>query len=221
MATTKKPVNDKPTATEQETGLVIQRIGRKRILIPIRGTSPLIINRFSEKAKMEMRDISNSRKKIKTIRNPEQEFRDALYVMEGENRYGFPSRGFKASMVSASRFFGRSAPMTLLRQSIFVGGELSATDGVFLTEIFGEPTMREDVVVVGINQKMLRYRPQFYPWSAVLDVTFVDSLLAMESVLSLIDGGGFGVGAGEWRIERNGESGTYEIDTDKGIQVVS
>jgi hypothetical protein len=80
--------------------------------------------------------------------------------------------------------------------------------------------MREDVVKVGISGTDLRYRPQFDTWRTTLTVTFVRSALTAESVVSLIDAGGMGVGVGEWRPERKGDFGTYGIDPDREIQIV-
>jgi hypothetical protein len=55
----------------------------------------------------------------------------------------------------------------------------------------------------------------------VLVVTYVTSALTRGSVLSLIDAGGMGVGVGEWRPEKNGDFGTYRIDPDRPVEVVS
>jgi len=58
-------------------------------------------------------------------------------------------------------------------------------------------------------------------WAAALKVTYVTSALTRGSVLSLIDAGGMGVGVGEWRPERNGDFGTYRVDPDREIEVIS
>ncbi len=80
--------------------------------------------------------------------------------------------------------------------------------------------MREDVVTVGRGGTDLRYRPEFREWSAQLEVTYVTSALTRDSVLSLLDAGGMGVGVGEWRPERDGDFGTYRIDETKAIEVI-
>lgn len=46
------------------------------------------------------------------------------------------------------------------------------------------------------------------------------SSLSRQSVLSLIDAGGMGIGVGEWRPEKRGEFGTYAIDVTMDVQVV-
>jgi hypothetical protein len=77
------------------------------------------------------------------------------------------------------------------------------------------------MVRVGMGGTDLRYRAEFREWSAVLRVTLVSSALSRDSVLSLVDAGGLGVGVGEWRPERRGENGTYGLDPDRDVEVIS
>lgn len=80
--------------------------------------------------------------------------------------------------------------------------------------------MREDVVRIGMGTADLRYRPEFPEWTASLVVRFVASSISQESVLSLINAGGFGVGVGEWRPEKSGQNGQYRVDDSRAIEVV-
>jgi len=206
-----QPEPEAPGAIEE-----ISRIAAETLDIPIIGTSPLIMHRFSEKAKRMMLDNMQGRKTPKEPKNPEAEYAAAFYRMADEG-YGFPVLAFKAATIGAARFYGKSVTMTNLRQCIFVKGELGAT-GELLTRVKGEPRMREDVVRVGQGTD-LRYRPEFVEWSVVLRVTYVTSSLTRSSLLSLVDAGGLGVGAGEWRPEKRGDFGTYAVDS-SAIEVV-
>ena len=195
----------------------ISRIAAETIRIPIIGTTPLIVHRFSEKAKKQMLDAMQGRKTPKQPKNPEAEFEAAFYKLK-DGSYGFPSIAFKAATVGGARFY-RDVTMTALKQFMFFRGEVGG-DGRALTKIHGEPHMREDVVVVGRGGSDLRYRPEFPEWRAELEVTYVTSALTRESVLSLIDAGGMGVGIGEWRPEKDGDFGTYAIDQGREIEVL-
>ena len=205
--------------TSQAATVQIARINVERLLVPIVGTSPLIVHKFSEKAKRQMLDAQQGRKTPKERRDPEADYQASFY--RTESGYGFPAVAFKAATVGAARFYGKDVRMTDLRQSLFFRGKYTAADPQALVEIIGEPVMREDVVRLGISGTDLRYRPEFPQWSAVLDVTYVQSLLTRDSVLSLIDAGGMGVGVGEWRPEKKGDFGTYQIDMDREIEVLS
>jgi hypothetical protein len=206
-----------PTETPEAVAQ-IDRIAAETIQVPIIGTAPLVVHRFSEKAKREMLWNTQGKKTPKTPKDPQAEYEAAFYRLKS-GEPGFPALGFKAATVGGARFYGKQISMTALKQFIFFTGE-PGEDGHYFVQIVGEPQMREDVVRVGRGGTDLRYRPEFSEWSAVLMVTFVNSMLSRESLLALIDAGGMGVGVGEWRPEKNGDFGTYTIDATKKIEVL-
>lgn len=197
----------------------IDRIAAETLMVPIRGTSPLVVHRFSEKAKREMLHNAQGKKTPKEPKNPEAEYEAAFYRLKN-GEPGFPALAFKSATVGGARFYGKQISMTALKQLIFFTGE-PAEDGHYYVQIIGDAIMREDVVRVGRGGTDLRYRPQFTEWSTILTVTYVSSMLTRGSLLSLIDAGGMGVGVGEWRPERDGDFGTYAIDASKKVEVVS
>lgn len=198
----------------------ISRIGTETIRVPLVGTAPLIVHKFSEKSKRQMLDNMQGRKSPKEPKDPEAEFQAAMYRHD-DGGYGFPVIAFKACAVRACSFFGKRMPMTLGRQCMFFDAEFSKVDGQKLARIVGEPHMREDVVRVGMGGTDLRYRPEFTEWQTSVDITYVRSMLTRDSVLSLLDAGGMGVGVGEWRPEKKGDFGTFQIDDTRDIEVIS
>lgn len=208
-----------------DSRIEITQIATTRMLVPIKGTAPLIVHNFSEKSKRQMLEAQQGKKSPKEIRDPDAEYEAAFYRIANENgpdRFGFPAVAFKAATIGAARFFGKSVRMTEIRQFLFVRGIYTKADPQQLVEIQGTPEMREDVVRLGGMSRSadLRYRPMFPSWSVTLDVTYVATALSEGSVLSLIDAGGLGVGVGEWRPECKGQFGTYQIDQDVAVQVL-
>lgn len=197
----------------------IDKIDAETLLVPLVGTSPLIVHRFSEKAKKQMLDAMQGRKSPKENKDPEAEYQAAFYRLKDDGGYGFPCTAFKQATVGGCRFYGKSITMTALKQFVFFRGE-PGEDGQSLVRIEGTPHMREDVVRVGRGGTSLTYRPEFSEWRTVLQVTYVTSALTKNSVLSLIDAGGMGVGVGEWRPERDGDFGCYQIDGTRDIEVL-
>lgn len=216
--------NTNPTTTtpepepRPEAQVSIDRIAAETIRVPIIGTTPLLMHKFSEKAKRQMLDAMQGRKTPKQPKDPKAEYESSIY-RTADGGYGFPAVAFKAATCGAARFYDKSVTMAGLRQFMFFGG-VPGEDGDLVVAIDGEPVMREDVVRVGQGTD-LRYRAQFTEWSAVLEVTYVLSSLTRGSVLSLIDAGGMGVGVGEWRPEKKGTFGTYKVDTDRNVELVS
>lgn len=209
---------------EQVQVVQIAKIDAETLNVPIIGTAPLIVHNFSEKSRRQMLEAQQGKKKVKEVRDPQSEYEAAFYRIakdDGEG-YGFPVTAFKAATTGAARFYDKSITMTALRQFMFMRGIMTKADAQMLVEITGEPEMREDVVRLGGPSRSadLRYRPMFPEWSCILNVTYVKSSIDRNSILSLIDAGGMGIGVGEWRPEKRGEFGTYQIDQTRDIEVL-
>jgi hypothetical protein len=216
-----QPVKEVDVADSNTTAqVVIDRIDSETIQVPIIGTTPLIMHRFAEKAKRQMLDAMQGKKTPKQSKDPEAEYQGAFYRLKGDSGYGLPAVAFKQSMVGATRFFGKDVSMVLVRQTVFVHGDVGE-DGQMLVTIEGEPHMREDVVTVGRGGHDLRYRPEFPEWRADLRITYVRASFTRGSVLSLLDAAGMGVGVGEWRPEKNGDFGQFTIDETREVEVLS
>ncbi len=215
MSTPKKKAEEQ----HDEAGITISEIGTETLSVPILGTSPLLMHRFSEKSKRAMLDAMQGRRSPREPKDPEAEYQSAIYWLD-DVRYGFPAIAFKAATVGAARFYGNSVKMTELRQSLFFLGEMGKSDSAQMFEIVGEPIMREDVVRVSRGGTDLRYRPEFTEWSSTLTIVYVKSMLTRDSVVSLVDAGGLGVGVGEWRPEKNGDFGTYKVDPTREVEVL-
>jgi hypothetical protein len=196
----------------------ISQIDAETLRVPIVGTSPLIVNRWSEKAKRALLDNAQGKKSPKEPKDPKAEYEAAFYRL-ADGGYGVPVVAFKSATVGGARFYAQ-VTMTALKAFLFMRGEPGA-DGQQLARLVGEPIMREDVVRVGRGGAENRFRPQFTEWSTTLTVVYVKSALTRESVLSLIDAGGMGIGVGEWRPERDGDFGTYRVDPARKVEVIS
>lgn len=194
-------------ASEETIEIVRPRITRLRIAI--RGTSPLICHRWTEKAKKEMLDKHmNKPQKAKEAKDPERDFEGSLYRLEDGSGYGFPAVAFKSAAVRAGKQVG--LVMVDLRTWFHVRGELVRIDG--------EPRPREDMVRLNGTKPDIRYRGEFPEWSTTVEVEVNESKLSVDQLVSLFDGAGFGVGVGEWRPERDGQYGRFEVT---GVERIS
>lgn len=190
----------------------LARPKREILEIEIVGTAPLITHAWSQKAKEMMLAAQQGKKIAKEPKNPKADFEASRYRFADLSGDGFPTMGFKQSTVSGGgRLFGKAVKMTELRQHLLFLADGPGTDGLQLTRIISdEPEMREDLVRLNGTTADLRYRAVYENWSAVLRIQFVPSVIDKESVLALVDAGGAN-GIGEWRPERDGSFGTYEV----------
>jgi hypothetical protein len=215
----------KTTAAPKPAEIVLQRIGRCLIEIPIVGTAPLIVNKFSKKAADMMLAKQMGQAIQRPPKDPEELFNGARHRMadrDGLECDGFPAPGFKASLVNAARFFkGSKLTMEMLKQAIFVMGEgpdmlvplLAAVtddnDEMLKDPVPAVPEMRQDHVRNETGVADIRFRPVYQPWAAVLRVVYIKNMLTPDSVLALADAAG-NVGTGEWRpASKESKTGTY------------
>jgi hypothetical protein len=193
------------TKAPAEASIQLKRLERVSFEVPIIGTAPLIVNRFAEKAKEMMLAAQQSSARVKKApKDPVSLYEASKYKLE-DGRDGFPSSAFKAATVHAARLFD-GVQMTKLRQVVTVVG----VGGDQLIPIeYGSVRMREDTVRNATGVADLRYRAEYWPWSATLEVHTISGQLDYESLVALVDAAGIG-GVGEWRpASKASATGTY------------
>lgn len=188
-----------------ERTIEIPEIKLDRMTVSVRGTSPLLTNRFGENAITMIENKQQKKAKgVKEARDPEAEFREKLHVIDLKKKiYGYPSVGIKKCLVvSGGRFADEK--MTHLRGAINVLGAL-------IPILAPEPTMRTDTVRLQGGVTSIAYRPQFMPWEMEIPLVFNASIIGPAQILNLFQIAGFAVGFGAWRPELNGTFGQFVL----------
>jgi hypothetical protein len=184
--------------------LIIPPLDVRSLILRIIGDAPLIVHRFSEKARRQMLDkqmgVASEGRQFK---NPEEDFRDSLYIM-ANGRHGFPAIAFKNACVTACTSTGKAITKVAARQAFHVVGDL--------IEIEGTPTMREDTVRIGAGIADIRHRGEFREWACRLLIRYNARVISDQQLISLMNLAGFSVGVGEWRPERDGQFGRFYVD---------
>lgn len=175
-----------------------------RLIVRLKGTSPLIAHAWSEKAKKEMRDKQQKKPKgAKEIRDPEAEFMAARYIVDGKDV--LPAIGFKNAAVTACTSID-GVTKVAARQTFHIDVEV--------VPILGPPPrLREDMVRVGMGTADLRYRPEYTDWAVDLPVTLNTNMMSVDQLVNLFNVAGFGVGVFEWRPERDGAFGRFTVES--------
>jgi hypothetical protein len=182
----------------------------KTMKLTIRGRdgSPLVIHNFTEKAKAEIRarqqKVPISKKEA---RNPQQEFLDARYVVDGLECAKIDS--LKKSIITAATAFDDITKIGL-RQALFISpvdkpGQFIPIENMDGTPAVGE--IREDAVTIGMGTRGLVYRPGYNEWKLRVSIEYNPRIVSEEQLLALIDQAGWGVGIHEGRPERTSALG--------------
>ena len=196
--------------------ITLEEMQQSILTTRIKGISALIEHKWSEKA-IKMMEDKHAGVKVKNrdVRVPEQEFKDAAYVCE-DGRFGFPSGGLKKCMINAAHK-DIGLEKTLLKKSLFILPDDTVNNLCAFES--DEPLMRQDIVKVGMGSTDLRYRPEFRNWSMIVRIEFDSQSLTLNTILSLVQRAGFGVGLGEMRPEKGGEYGRFEVDREFKHQI--
>lgn len=201
-----------------DTAIELPPLNIQTMDVTLIGDSPLICHAWSTKAKRQMLDKQMKKAKpAKAAKDPEADFKESLYPLDGGG-YGFPVIAFKNAAVTACTSVAGITKVAA-RQAFRVGGTL---DGSELVRIEGgAPEPREDMVRIGMGTADIRYRGQFIHWWCVVRVRFNANLLSAEQIINLFNTAGFGVGVGEWRMERDGQAGCFHVATGEEVAALS
>ena len=182
------------------------------------GLSPLIVHRFSDKAKKQIEDKQQKRaKSAKKARDPNEEYLASLYTFPGDVagvkgcRYGVPAVWFKLAAVDACRF-SDGMKMTMARGTFHVMGETQDSGGLVLLH-YSSLRMREDAVTIGMGSRDMRYRGEFSDWWVNLKIRYNSACIGVEQIVNLINIAGFGCGIGERRPSQgcSDQFGMFEV----------
>jgi len=175
------------------------------IKVTLKGTNSLIQHKFSQKAKMQI--LAKQQKKVteREVRNPKKEYEESKYKTKS-GKIAIPALWVKLAIVDAVRNVD-GLTMTLVRGAVFVRGD---KDGLIPLR-YVEERNREDVVRIGRGSTDLRYRCEVLDWECDVEITYNPHVLSAAQVLNLLKIGGYSVGLGEWRPQRNGDFGTFEV----------
>ncbi len=192
-----------------EKDIVIPALNLKGMLVTIKGETPLLVNRFSERSIESIEDKQQKKAKApKSAREPEREFMDACHRLP-DGAFAFPCAGIKKSLVAAGGRFG-DEKMTRLRGALNIMGDL-------LPIIGPEPTMRTDTIRLQSGVTSIAYRPAFFPWALHVPVRYNASILEEAQILYLFQLAGFSIGIGAWRPENNGSFGQFALDENSAV----
>ena len=191
-------------APDDAQKVAVTRPNFKFAKIGIRGTTPLVIHRFSQKVQAGIRETqeagSVSKKgKTRQPRDFADNYHNARYIAKVGGWDGIPSSAFRNALISACRTVGFK--MTIAKMSVFCIPDGFCEDGTGLVRITkGEPHMD---VRPGRNANGgvdLRARPMWPEgWEAVVSLRWDADQFSATDLINLLIRAGMQVGICEGR----------------------
>jgi len=201
----------------QELKILIQKPNRELARLKIKGIAPIIFSQFSQKAVRDI-ELKQSKKATaltkKAARDPKQEYFDSFY-RDSEGYIVMPARNIKNAMVDTGKVLG--IEMTLLKKIVWILGDI---DGYIPVLVNGKKVkvekmpdlLPEDQQPAIKRTTDLRYRGSFKNWGMELTMRYNGNVISLEQLMYLLQEAGTACGLGEWRNERNGDFGLFELD---------
>lgn len=198
-------------ATASAKAIQISAPDFRIIQLKIRGTAPLVINRFSAKAMEIMRATQEAGSTARSKKTREAKDFDALYEgakhTSDDGWEGIHAAAFRNGAISACRACGFKMTHAKLAFSVIADG-FDRVDGaplVRLTEGVSEPWVAPTRNATGVVD--LRCRPMYRTWASQLRIRFDRGMLTEEDVVNLIARVGMQVGIGEGRPDSKASAG--------------
>lgn len=186
--------------------------------VRIKGSAPLMVHKFSMKARKQIEAKQTSEDKVKKARAPKDykaEFNAARYVSK-QGWDGFYAGSIRNAMIRAASY-GGGLSMTAAKGLLFVVAEgFDREDGTPLVRIIGKAVhdtrpARNDGG--GID---MRNRPRYDTWSAKLKINYDADLLSAQDLLNLLARAGESVGIGDGRPSSPNSNGcgfgTFQVE---------
>jgi hypothetical protein len=201
-----------PAAKAVNPEISIVAITEGHLTLTVRGRTPLILNRMSEKAKHTLllppgrKTAADKAANLK--HNPLEEFRASPYTIPGEDSptlIALPAVTFKAAMGTAALDLP-GARKAEIGRLVFVEGEM--------IPIFGEPQLLMSVVrSADINRTPdIRTRCILPEWAAEITISYNEVKLRETAVANLLAAAGITAGVGDWRPEKGkGDKGKFDV----------
>lgn len=230
---TKKTATQNTETEESLLSVVIPGIMVKTAFVKIIGDAPLIVHAWPKKAKQMILDKQMKKATAgKEVKDPFRDFVESMYWLTGQPelsefsdeeralaasgevvnighfadaKFGLPTIAFKAAAIDAGYQQKVLDKKTTARGAMHIVGEYAVIEGY--------PAMRDDMVRVGMGTADIRFRAEYKEWSTTLKIRYNANAISLEQIVNLLNYGGFANGVGEWRPGRDGNNGTFHVDS--------
>lgn len=208
----------KKKETKAETILIINEIKMGEIGFHIVGESPMIMNRFSQKAWQELLLPSAHKNRASLEQSlkhdPEKEFRGGLYLNRDPKRPSLihiPNGAFHGALAAVAIDIpgAKKAQIERLTKVVDVNIDLYGVPELFMAMVRNSDINRTPDV---------RTRPIFPRWACGVTIRYMQPVLTERAVAHLLAAAGKIIGIGDWRGQKGGPYGAFRLADEKDAE---
>lgn len=181
----------------------------------IQGTSPLLVNRFTEQAAAKISAGTGTAISIHSRGTPREQAEPKLYT-SADGSPIIPGPNVFRGIIDAGVFqkAGRRA-ITTGRASLVAAGIALTTVECFIERPDGQKPVWEvdsrSVVIPASGGRIMCHRPRFDVWRIGFELEVDDAMFDEAIVRRLVDDMGTKIGLGDFRPSRKGPFGRFEV----------
>lgn len=199
----------------ETTAIEIQEISMGRLRCNIVGTTPLLMHRFSAKARRELLmpkgPVNRAEKAANLKHDPVSEFRETIYLNRDDStpsRVHLPAETFSKALANAALDIPGASKSQMLRLTSVVSTQIN---------VFGVPKLHMAMVRSSDMARTpdVRTRAIFPEWACTIEVSFVSSLIKEKQVINLLAAAGIIVGIGDGRPQKGMSYGKFRVADDR------
>ena len=179
-----------------------------KIYCTIKGTSPLLMNRFTEEAELSV--SSTTKKATKANKGTPREQAEKKAYIDEKGVLFVPGMNIYASIIEGGKFIKiGKAKATNSKSSLIPAAMILEEERCTL----GTKTLEVDsrsVVIPATGGRIMAYRPRLDEWECSFTIDLFDpDILAPSDVRQIIDDAGKKIGLGDFRPSRKGPFGRF------------
>jgi len=182
----------------------------KIINVKIKGVTSLLQQRFNETA-----EASGSTRRVLVDRGTPREEAEKVCYRDKDGKFYFPG----AAIGRLLREAGAGHKLKGSRRSarfVVPAAVLVMDDTIRICNGDGQPAKdfevdSRPVVIPSTKGRVMRHRPRFDQWSASFTVRINETILPIDFVQRLLTEGGEQIGIGDFRPEKGGPFGTFNV----------
>jgi hypothetical protein len=183
-----------------------------KISIEVKGKTPLLMNKF-DPAEMLNINANKARRSDRPAMSVEDQAEKAAYKMPGGQLY-IPGAAFKGALKTAGGDFKLRSSKRSVRYMVPMAIQIPESC-IYLT-IKNKPAKKYEIDIQrGVNPKthgaIVIVRPRLDVWEASFTIVLDQEVLQEDLVKNMLEAAGRKVGVGDYRVEKGGHYGQFEI----------
>lgn len=181
----------------------------KTVTVEIRGTSPLLIHRFTENDEQG----KATRRVAVDKPNPRDEAQKNAYVA-ADGTFYFSAFAIPSAMANAGANHKMKGTRKTLRFVVPSAVRITSDTVTILNGSGPAKTFEVDsrpVTIPATKGRIMRHRPRFDCWGAKFDLVINEDMLSIEDAHRLLNEAGECIGIGDFRPEKRGPFGCFRV----------